>query len=210
MSNVLTGNIVLENNKTFLKTIQSRRDNYHKVSKTSFLNIFGDLSQHKTESARGIFNLIGLKINSLKGLPQNISSSLYLDNNDFKNLDFFPSYIGDSISIQYCENLESLKGIENLKDKINSNLSLGSNPKLKDILDLFPSVVADSQGFVNLENTQVEKADIVKVFYLRRRNLGDFSFLKSDYSAEELERTYFVFEKVGFDPEKFDRALALL
>jgi len=216
---MISKDTILESGRTFEDIRRLRVESNNKSLKAdakSFKELFGDLSSYTFtgELLLGVLNL-----NSLEGMPREVIGEVYIDSNPWlKNLKHLSQKIVNMLSVACCENLESLKGIGNLNLVTVENGNVGDfanhiflrkNPNLFDISDLSEETISKCKTLF-VSQSPVLLTDLIKLAAQRRSLDGDFSFLESDYSIEELERLYSFYEKLGFDQRKFDRALALL
>ena len=190
----------------------------------SFKSLFGDLSSHRFTDP---LNAVGLNLNSLDGLPATISTTLNVSQNPFKTLEGITNKLTSKpeakkiieLYAEDCENLESLKGLENLIFESTEDSSIflyfRDNPKLHDISALTPELVAkidklffhDQSSFLS---NQISIEDMVYACHLKRKEAGNFNFLFSHFFKYDLERFYSILLKVEFNREKFSNVIKLI
>jgi len=191
----ITKKAILINNKTFEEIREDRAFLSGLVPPSSFKDLFGDLSD---SIFQGNLDLSGLNLDSLKGCPLNISGGYFCISNNraLKSLDYFPEDIDPDYGLFL--DYDALLQLDSLDMNIYKNLHI----------TLFDSST-------HLDSKEVSK-NIVKILYESRRINGNFNKVTwpffSNFSLDyhKLEIFYSIFEKVGFDREKFDRALELL
>jgi len=218
MKSIIIDKTVLKNGKTLDQIASDRVAAVVNLAEpASFEEVFGNLSTCRIinpEGGQTVLNLSQLNLNSLKGCPSVVETDFHLDSNpNLINLEFFPREVFGYTSIQKCESLKSLKGVENLSAGIINAFYFVNNPVLSDISDL------NGENFFNdparptyftFKNQNLSIQDILLFATAQRKSRGDFNFLTSDYSDEELERAYTLYERVGFDQDKFKRAMSLI
>ena len=183
---------ILPNGKTFGEIMTDRCRN--KPSQQSFESLFGDLSGYIYS---GTLDLSLLNLSSLKGCPKTIRGGYFsIDRNpNLENLDYFP------------ENIDNEEGFF---------LDYQNLPLLKN-LDI--NLYKDAQVIlmISKEDKSACKKEIVLAFSEFRKINGNFdnfgltgANVAQTFSIEEFEKLYLIYEKVGFNWEKFERALKLL
>ena len=177
----------------------------------SFIDIFGDLSSREFDDP---LELNDLDISSLRGVPTRIVGRFQIDfAKSLKDLEDCPKAVNNFFSVEASDNLATLKGISGLEINTDSGKSgilyLRNNQNLTDISDLSETTL-DMCQWVYLTGSPVSAVDIVKAMGLKRQSNGSWNFLDSDPKESKLEKLYLVYEKLGFDREKFERALELL
>ena len=209
----ITATTEIANSKSFGKLAEARRTEVNRghSKPLSFMDIFGDLSECVFKE---YLSIARLNLNSLEGCPRRVESGYFSigQNPALKNLSHFPEAVEDSIFIDYCDNITTLKELLNLKN-FNSDeyktLYLNGNSNLVDISALSIELI-DSFREINISGSPVPAANVVKTTGLKRDKNGDWNFLKTNCKNSELEKLYLIFKKVGFDRKKFDRAIGLL
>jgi len=185
--NIMNHNSVI-NGYDFSDTLNDRYRNSKKP--LSFKEVFGDLSDYIFE---GYLDLGSLNLTSLEGCPSVIKGEYFaIDRNpNLATLNFFPSKL--EIDMLYLDH----HSVEDLKTV---------NPHIFEGMKFF---LSGSQLF-NLKYIvlQLEEVRKLNVDFNFIQN-GSFSKEDSDINIE-LERIYSIYEKVGFDQEKLDRAMELI
>jgi len=210
-------NTILDCEKSFEEVRLSRvgtNNNNKESNAKSFEKLFGDLSNCIFV---GELSLSDLNLNSLKGMPREVTGAVHINLNPWlKNLEYLSCEIADILSVEHCLALESLKGIENLHiksrpevDFFYNHIFLKNNPKLVDISYLSEDTVSNL-NLLSLSNSPATLPEIVKTIAKKQAPLENLDFLASDFPEKELEKIYSIYEKLDFDSEKFDRAIELL
>ena len=174
---------------TFSNFLFSRRQS-DRATPASFEQLFGDLSNSVFS---GDLNLGDLNLNSLKGCPKKIEDGYFsIENNpELKTLDYFP------------EDLDT------------GNTIFVDSSLLELFLKLDISTYKDSYFYLTGGGTLPNK-DLAIYLSRIREARGDFEFIhegslpRHSETCSDIEKLYKLYEKVGFDRTKFDRALELL
>ena len=186
-------NTILFNGETFEKNIILRRTEYNSncSEPKSFKEIFGDLSD---STYNGTLDLSRLNLNSLEGCPKRILGGDFMINiNSYLyDLNFFPEKLAR-----------------------NCKLYLGFHmaPFLKEVsINSYKNSIILFTGLLN--SKKKDKLIVENLADFRKAN-GSFEKLRFSRSNqppdyERLEKLYHIHKKVGFDQEKFERALELL
>ena len=182
-------NTIIKNGKTFAATREDRDQNDE--SSQTFEEVFGDLSDSVFV---GNLDLDSLNLSSLKGCPSKIKAGNFYIGfaPELKSLDHFPVEINKGYELFISNHL-----IQDLTAK-----------DIKIYKDLQIVIWDDSSDLFNEKN-------ILFNFSEYRRINGSFSRISAgldpiEFYFPNLERLYSVYEKLGFDREKFERALELL
>jgi len=201
---------ILDNGETFESARQHRLFNSnHKPA--SFKEVFGDLSDCiLTED----LTLTDLNLDSLEGCPAEVRGYINLDGSPaLKNLKGISKSTTMFLSCENLKSLESLEGLEGFcfenSDLFDRTLYLSNCPLLADISALSSVSLKDCSSVI-IQATNVHIKDMILNFSEKRNRVGNFNFLKSDYSEKDLEKIYSIYQKVDFNKEKFERAMFLL
>jgi len=157
----------------------------------SFKDLFGDLSDFIYE---GCLELGNLNLNSLEGYPKVSGGYFSIENNpELKELNFMPGFLANVVTL-YID-YSQVDIIKNIDIDIYKNLIIrlcGVPISNRDMVLAFSDFRKFNKGFGNIQT-----------FTSKGVTPGPI-----DYA--NLEKLYKVYEKVNYDREKFDRAIALL
>ena len=200
---VINEDTILKNGKTFAQTL-SDRINSKKENPLSFEGVFGDLSDCVFEGS--LLDLDNTKINSLKGCPKKIEGWLSLWNLPLlKSLDFFPKEIslGKNIFVDLHHipemrrfSFEALKGAGEIY--INAT-GVNFNYNRNFLIDL-------ASSFLEFRRSKGSYHNIFVVHLDHNNDVKEHLSLDLD----RMESVYELYEKVGFNQIKLERALKLL
>ena len=182
-------NTLLENGEFFYNIAYTRQENNNKPA--SFKELFGDLSNFIFE---GCLELGNLDLNSLEGCPKVNGAYFSIENNpDLKELNFMPGFL-DNVVALYID-YSQVDIIKNIDIDIYKNLTIrlcGVPISNRDMVLAFSDFREFNKEFENIQT------------FTSNGNTPN----PIDYA--NLEKLYKVYEKVSYDREKFDRAIALL
>ena len=188
----------LFNGETFARTVLFRKNDKGRLPK-SFKDIFGDLSDY---IFYGSLSLSRLNLNSLEGCPKEIVEGFFgiSHNPDLHDLNHFPRRVAKNFDLY-------------LDYYLAQHLSRIDISSYKDAKISFSGFIK-SQKNAGTEPVQEVYKNIVENFIDFREVNGDFERIQFPgfdhlFNYEEFEKLYNIFKKVGFDREKFDRALEL-
>ena len=194
---------ILENGKTFVKTLSDRVNSAeNNPDPLSFEEIFGNLSDC---IFKGGLNLDHLRLNSLKGCPSKIEGWFSLWNLPFlKTLDFFPEEIssGHNLFVDF-HHIPAMRHVDFKKYEGVGEIYVNTED-----IDFTP----DRDFTISLASSFLEfrrsRGSFCNVFVSLDNDSDTRDYLDLDFGQMEL--IYELYEKVGFNQVKLDRALALL
>ena len=190
---------VAKGNQTFFEIIKTRAREHSKPA--SFQEIFGDFSDCLFE---GDLDLDRIGLNSLKGAPKTIRGGYFcLENNpNLKTLKHIPEIVS-STDAKNSSNLMWLY----IDNKHSETLNFVSSATLKNLYKIS----------VYTEYFRPSEEDIVANFSSYRMLKGTFQAIdfnldkrSAPIDIQKLERLFSVYEKVGFDRDKYFRAVSLI